>query len=918
MINTDYHQQLFKVIPLPSVLLAVDAPKYTIVYVNDAYLKTTIATENDIIGKGISEVFPDNPNNPNANGVKALTLSLATTLQTQQPQKMVCQQYDIPIRGTDKFEQRYFDCENIPILNNNGKVEYILHTIVDVTEKVVYQQTSNTLELRNKLIENVLESLPFGIAVNKMSDGSTTMVNEQFSKIYGWDKEDLKDVPSFFEKVFPDLPYRNEITTRILADIQSGDAEQMNWSGIAITTKTGDKRIVNAKNIPLFDQDLMISTVTDVTKSTQQHIEINRIKTNQEALINGTRDLIWSIDSNYCLITANEAYVEIIEKVSHLAPKEGDSVFCEAFEEELNNKWRDYYKKGLSGQYFSVTEQLYNAITHRNDYQLISFNPMYNQEGKLFGVACYAKDITDDIQLQNALLHTKNKLSNVLDASLDVICVINEAGFFLQVSAAAFAIWGYKPDEMIGKKFTNFIYEKDILKTLDIATNVMAGKNIMHFENRYIHKDGSLVWMEWNASWDKQSKVRYGIARDISEYKKNEAALIASEKKYKNLFENNPSPMFIWDFKTLQIIDCNEEALLKYGYTREEFLQLTIKDIRPAEDIVLVENATISEEVYGAIHKQTWRHQKKNGDLLFMDISSHIFDYKGKRAALLVLIDVTEKLKVEAQIKYSESKYRSLVESSLDGILLTIKNGAIISANATACKIFQMTEEDICNAGRQGLVDMTDPRLPILLQERELTGKATGELTFKRKDGTKFPGEITSVVFIDINGEEKTSMTIKDITELKKVTAQKDNLLNVLQKSLNEIYIINPKTLLFEYANESGLKNLGYTLPQMLTMTTFDIKPHFTEASFRQLIQPLITKEKEKIVFETTHKRADNSTYDVEVHLQLVENDNQTAFLGMVLDITKRKKTEIALKNSEEKYKNFIYKKPIAKMDLRY
>ena len=87
----------------------------------------------------------------------------------------------------------------------------------------------------------------------------------------------------------------------------------MYWNNVIITTKTGEKRIVNAKNIPLLDQDLMISTVTDVTTYATQQLEINRIKSNQEALINATHDAIWSIDTNLCIITANIAYLEMVQ-----------------------------------------------------------------------------------------------------------------------------------------------------------------------------------------------------------------------------------------------------------------------------------------------------------------------------------------------------------------------------------------------------------------------------------------------------------------------------------------------------------------------------------------------------------------------------------------------------------------------------
>lgn len=135
----------------------------------------------------------------------------------------------------------------------------------------------------------------------------------------------------------------------------------------------------------------------------------------------------------------------------------------------------------------------------------------------------------------------------------------------------------------------------------------------------------------------------------------------------------------------------------------------------------------------------------------------------------------------------NESKYRSLIESSMDAILLTVKDGQILSANAAACEIFKMTHDEICAAGRFDIVDGTDPRLQPLLEERHRTGRAKGEITFKRKDGSKFPGEITSVVFIDAYGKEKTSMVIRDITERKQAEDKQIATSNALQQALNDL-----------------------------------------------------------------------------------------------------------------------------------
>jgi PAS domain S-box-containing protein len=85
----------------------------------------------------------------------------------------------------------------------------------------------------------------------------------------------------------------------------------------------------------------------------------------------------------------------------------------------------------------------------------------------------------------------------------------------------------------------------------------------------------------------------------------------------------------------------------------------------------------------------------------------------------------------------------------MDAILLTVPDGHIIAVNSAACAMFGRTEDEIIQIGRNGLVDINDPRLPILLEERKKNGKAKGELNFKRKDGSIFPCEISSALYTD-------------------------------------------------------------------------------------------------------------------------------------------------------------------------
>lgn len=129
--------------------------------------------------------------------------------------------------------------------------------------------------------------------------------------------------------------------------------------------------------------------------------------------------------------------------------------------------------------------------------------------------------------------------------------------------------------------------------------------------------------------------------------------------------------------------------------------------------------------------------------------------------------DITQTKKQIILLRESEERFRQLFENSLDAILLTAPDGSIYSANPAASRLFGRTTEEIVRIGRNGLVDVSDPRLKLALKERAETGSFFGELTFVRKDGTKFPAELSTSLFLDHSGKQRTSMIIRDITDRK-------------------------------------------------------------------------------------------------------------------------------------------------------
>ncbi len=114
----------------------------------------------------------------------------------------------------------------------------------------------------------------------------------------------------------------------------------------------------------------------------------------------------------------------------------------------------------------------------------------------------------------------------------------------------------------------------------------------------------------------------------------------------------------------------------------------------------------------------------------------------------------------------------------------------------------------------------------------------------------------------------------------------------ILQSSLNEIYVFDEQTLRFIMVNSGALENLGYTLDEMQELTPLDIKPEYTAERFEALVQPLRSGQKERVVFETVHRRKDGSSYPVEVHLELTSWNSAPAFMAVILDSTEQERVE--------------------------
>jgi diguanylate cyclase (GGDEF)-like protein/PAS domain S-box-containing protein len=264
--------------------------------------------------------------------------------------------------------------------------------------------------------------------------------------------------------------------------------------------------------------------------------------------------------------------------------------------------------------------------------------------------------------------------------------------------------------------------------------------------------DGSVQW--------------HGYVTDITELKHGAQVLADSEKRYRALFDTNPSPIWVYDLETLRILAVNEAAILHYGYTRDEFLAMTVKDLRPPEEVpALLERVAASKE--GRIdHASHWRHRTRSGADIVVESTSQVVVFDGRRAKIVVITDVTERLRAEEQIRLAEKVF----DNSRQAIMITDPKPVILRVNRAFERITGYSQEEvvgrspgILSSGRQGRQFYAD-----LWRSLDQGGVWEGELWNRRKSGEVYPEYLAISAVRDRDGNAINYVGIfQDIGERK-------------------------------------------------------------------------------------------------------------------------------------------------------
>ena len=281
-------------------------------------------------------------------------------------------------------------------------------------------------------------------------------------------------------------------------------------------------------------------------------------------------------------------------------------------------------------------------------------------------------------KVESELRAALTSLQRITDQSLDLIVTWDVSGNLVSVSAASRRILGYDPGDLVGRRFFDLVVPEDREATAQAVEAVLANGRLDGFQSRYRHRDGHTVHLQWSANWSNEDQLGLSIARDITATVAAEASLRESEERYRLIFNENPQLMWMYDEQSLQLLDVNRAALAAYGYSREEFLKLTVLDLVHPQELEQAHAVLVRERRPGP-RSGVWKHVRKDHCAMTVQGWSHPLPIQGHSARLAVAFDVTRQQALEKQLRQAQKM--EAVGELAGGIahdfnnLLTVING---------------------------------------------------------------------------------------------------------------------------------------------------------------------------------------------------------------------------------------------------
>jgi PAS domain S-box-containing protein len=402
------------------------------------------------------------------------------------------------------------------------------------------------------------------------------------------------------------------------------------------------------------------------------------------------------------------------------------------------------------------------------------------------------------------------------------------------------------------------------------------------------------------------------LEQAASKYKQIEERLRSSEQRLRGIIENTQSGYFFVDRDGIYR-QVNDAWLRMHKYhSPDEIIGRHFSVTQVDADLGRAQRVVEGLLAGNPVPTGEFSRRCRDGSVGYHSFSATpVFSNHEVTGLEGFLIDTTEHKKDLESRSASEGRFRSLFDNSLDAILLTVPTKQIISANRAAQSLLGMTEEEICRAG-QSVIAVQDEAMARAIEDREKMGKWRGILTFRRKDGSTFPVEASSNAFESPDGRVMTTVIFRDITERKRADDELRVYSEILTRMADGVILIRAKDGVIVYTNPRLESMFGYGSGELVGRHVSALNaprggsPEEVAQKIMQVLEQtgewngeICNMKKDGTLF-WCHARV--STFEHFVHGPVWISNQE--------DITERKEMELALRDSEERFRLFMDNSP--------
>jgi PAS domain S-box-containing protein/diguanylate cyclase (GGDEF)-like protein len=365
-----------------------------------------------------------------------------------------------------------------------------------------------------------------------------------------------------------------------------------------------------------------------------------------------------------------------------------------------------------------------------------------------------------------------------------------------------------------------------------------------------------------------------------------------SEKRYRELFQSNPHPMWVYDIETLRFLAVNDTAVARYGFSREEFLAMTIRDIRPEEDVLrLLEHVVVPLPLVNM--PETWQHRTKSGELIDAEIASHDLVLEGRSARIVVAYNVTERKRAEEALQKSETRLRAIIETEPECVKVVSGNLELLEMNQAGLAMLEASS--LAEAQQQALLEFIVPEHRAAfgdLHRRVMNGES-GRLEFEviGLKGTRRWLETSAAPLRNAAGEVQQLLGItRDVTERKQaeqaVRESEAKYRQLIEQAVDGIFLSDADGN-YLLVNPRGCELLGYAEHEVVGMNARETYLDEERGIHTKRLEQI--RAGHSLHFERMVKRKDGSAFPADISLKMLDN----GMIQMIFhDITTRRNQE--------------------------